>query len=895
MRDVSPTVIYPNRIEDVLSTHSEQPITALSIKDLEGIADVWDNYIEFSSLLSPYEGVLHFSAPSIPPGSVISLVVSYRGPSWELQGLSFDAYNTLSAQYVNIGNTFYATEDTWSLFTFVFPETLSVASIIANGDIKLRLKANVIGEEVALDFVQLTFSNQLPPTPAPWVPPPSTGFTTAGSSTTGGPTCSTQGYVFAPHQSLRSPPARTLPSWMYGSRVAHAGFAEDALDPELNTTLVPLLTNGVTVAEVDNVLSDYGPASVFDNVLRTSRRWSTIAHNAGLASVLYYPALEIITHGTPLNPGYAQLFPDEVQVGVDGRPNIFYYPQVFWLAPGDESAWLSPNGPYRQKYIENVKQLAQTGADGLWMDVPVYFDTVVKWNDFSHWAASAFKTDTGLDQPKSLNWNDPVWRRWVSWRHDNIRGFLLDVARQVQVVSPAFQFIIETYVCDYHDATLAGYDGAYLRKEQGLTVVWEVSATSDSHGMRYSYEDDWAGLIAMYKYGRGAVDYSKPSWAFCYGIQSDDALSVMAEAIVAGNAPYEVRTPGKEEGVPGSARSDMFTFINRNVNYLYDTVSAARVAIFHSTPSRDYVDHGEGNGMFCSMGPPASLRAKGTVEWYSDSGGPESDSCYRKQWIGEYRGMVKALINSHIPFNILPSPGLEARDLDPYKVILLPDVQAISDAQATLFKDFVRNGGVLILTGGNPTGFTEYGDSRPEFAFYDLLGISKSAATKPDSVTSNYGQGRVTWYQSNVGWDYIRETQSFAPRPFMPTSANYNKLIDPILASFVPQITLSSAHRCIHMEANQRDDKVLVLQFTNFVGICESNPETRTNFPIVNTRFSVSVNLYSERAVASVKTAAPGSPVQVDLPFTRSGAGCNSHLNFDVFLHQYSIVVIELM
>lgn len=124
----------------------------------------------------------------------------------------------------------------------------------------------------------------------------------------------------------------------------------------------------------------------------------------------------------------------------------------------------------------------------------------------------------------------------------------------MRTVNPAFQFIIETYVCDYHDATLAGktsddtvvsnpnlgYDGAYLRKESGITIVWEVSSTSDSHGMRFASEDDWTSLIAMYKYARGAVDYSKPSWAFCYGIQSDDALSVMAEAVSSGNAPYEV-------------------------------------------------------------------------------------------------------------------------------------------------------------------------------------------------------------------------------------------------------------------------------------------------------------------------------------------------------------------
>lgn len=82
----------------------------------------------------------------------------------------------------------------------------------------------------------------------------------------------------------------------------------------------------------------------------------------------------------------------------------------------------------------------------------------------------------------------------------------------------------------------------------------------------------------------------------------------------------------------------MFNFIKQNVNHLYDTISAARVsashyreivlilnqvAVFHSTPSRDYVDIGEGNGLFCSMGPPASLRARNRTEWYSDNGGAQ--------------------------------------------------------------------------------------------------------------------------------------------------------------------------------------------------------------------------------------------------------------------------------
>jgi len=40
--------------------------------------------------------------------------------------------------------------------------------------------------------------------------------------------------------------------------------------------------------------------------------------------------------------------------------------------------------------------------------------------------------------------------------------------------------------------------------------------------------------------------------------------------------------------------------------------------------------------------------------------------------------------------------------------IFLPDVQAISDVHAALFRDFVFNGSTLVLTGTNPTGMNEY-------------------------------------------------------------------------------------------------------------------------------------------------------------------------------------------
>lgn len=301
--------------------------------------------------------------------------------------------------------------------------------------------------------------------------------------------------------------------------------------------------------------------------------------------------------------------------------------------------------------------------------------------------------------------------------------------------------------------------------------------------------------------------------------------------------------------------------------------------------------------MFCSPSAPPSLLIAVSVEWYSDSGGPDVDSCYVKQWMGEYRGIAKALIHSHIPFNIQSSPQLVYQDLHPYKVILLPDIQAMSDNEAQLFLRFVSEGGTLIMTGGNPSGLNEYGDERSEYALYELLRVSKSQLNGEDSKTIQYGMGRAVWYRQNVGWDYIKEDEVFIPnKPSPPVSENYKKIVDPILAWYIPMVTLTDAHRCIHLEATQQNDHTLILQFTNFIAVCETNPNERSTevFPIQQTKFGVSVRIESGIPTSSVKKAAPEQPSLMDIPFTLDVNECTVITHFDIELYQYAIITVQL-
>lgn len=81
----------------------------------------------------------------------------------------------------------------------------------------------------------------------------------------------------------------------------------------------------------------------------------------------------------------------------------------------------------------------------------------------------------------------------------------------------------------------------------------------------------------------------------------------MAEAVATGNSPYEVKTPGKEKGVGGTVRPRMFGLVNKQLDYLYNSYSLAKVAVYHSSSSRDFVAQGPGTGLYCSEGAPPSI------------------------------------------------------------------------------------------------------------------------------------------------------------------------------------------------------------------------------------------------------------------------------------------------
>jgi hypothetical protein len=86
-------------------------------------------------------------------------------------------------------------------------------------------------------------------------------------------------------------------------------------------------------------------------------------------------------------------------------------------------------------------------------------------------------------------------------------------------------------------------------------------------------------------------------------------------------------------------------------------------------------------------------------------------------------GMYHALVEDRMPFEMVNDRLLDAEHLKAFKLLILPNIAALSDAQCTQLKAFVEGGGSLVAT-FETSLYDEEGRPRVNFGLADLLGVS---------------------------------------------------------------------------------------------------------------------------------------------------------------------------
>ncbi|MEO6981761.1 MAG: beta-galactosidase [Edaphobacter sp.] len=104
----------------------------------------------------------------------------------------------------------------------------------------------------------------------------------------------------------------------------------------------------------------------------------------------------------------------------------------------------------------------------------------------------------------------------------------------------------------------------------------------------------------------------------------------------------------------------------------------------------------------------------------------------------------QSLIQAKIPFAIIFDRHLE--NLSAYKVLVLADQDALSEAQVASIDRFVRAGGSVVATGSTSL-LNEWRLVRPKFALADLLSVDRPPSNRTENVPHRVevGQGRAVY------------------------------------------------------------------------------------------------------------------------------------------------------
>ncbi|HEY1808055.1 MAG TPA: hypothetical protein VGG42_05795 [Acidobacteriaceae bacterium] len=433
-------------------------------------------------------------------------------------------------------------------------------------------------------------------------------------------------------------------------------------------------TSGVYGIEVDNDIEGRYESFLDPTVkLEAIRRVAEAAHKAGNKAFVYIAGTECISLNADGPHTLAKEHPDWLQRKITGQPAIFGAKSAFWIRLGEEDVWVSFYAePWRQIYMKHIRQIAGTGIDGIYVDIPYWMTHFTGWEDswasFDDGTVAAFKKATGLDARKDIKLgdpDDPGFRKWIDFRIQTVDDFLAEIRSNAVSVNPNIALIPEIYPGIEEAAPRVGSDVYQLYPVVDAVAHEYEFGDGEDHTAASRSPFDWFNYQVGMRSFRAFAGETKPTWILNYSwdgaknIKPRDAmLSLASSELTAGANFWDAR------GHVMSGSNDMPT----------------RVQIFHWIGAHE--------GIFGAERQPEGE----TGVYFSDT----TRNYYPKEFVAAYRGVLLMLLQNHVQFRIVT-----ARTLDAFhgKVLVLPDVRVVSEKELAGVGAFAAGGGRVVLTG----------------------------------------------------------------------------------------------------------------------------------------------------------------------------------------------------
>ncbi len=487
---------------------------------------------------------------------------------------------------------------------------------------------------------------------------------------------------------------------------SHRGFAAEtsaAATPWYRRTLRWGQTN---LTEIDPTRFDL---AWWRNYWKRTAVQGVVVNAGGI--IAYYPSDVPLHHRSPFL-GTRDLFGEirraahEDGVAVFARMDSNRAGEDFYRAHPDWFAHDAAGKPYR------VTELYQACVNGPYYDeyLPAILREVAtryrpegftdnNWNGpmrhqpcFCANCERKFRARTGQALPPHADWNDALYRQWIMWNYERrleIWDSFNAVARAAG--GPDCLWVGMVSGSPSWQARVFRDDREIFRRTE--LVMLDDQRRHDNEGFQHNAETGKRIRSA------GGWDMVVPeSMAMYHNAENSIRLAM--------KPPLEVRM-WFVEGVAGGIQPWW---------HMVGSVQEDRRMFETAVPLWQW--HREHEEFLVNRRPVATVGLVWSQRNMDFFGRDEGAVMVDEPW----NGFTQALVRARIPYVPVHADDLErvAKELG-LKLLILPNVAALSDAQVASLRRFVAAGGGLLATGLSSL-CNEWGDVRPDFALADLFG-----------------------------------------------------------------------------------------------------------------------------------------------------------------------------
>jgi hypothetical protein len=292
-----------------------------------------------------------------------------------------------------------------------------------------------------------------------------------------------------------------------------------------------------------------------------------------------------------------------------------------------------------------------------------------------------FKSFSGMNLPRTSERHNPVYRKYSQWRVERLKELWFLWDRTIRKVKSTSRYIPNGFPDNVVTGALSDIFFTDHQARRGVIPPW-------SNGKRAK---ELRATMGMKPLGGIFSIGLEERYRWKDSVQSEPEIRIwVAEGTANNMRPWFVKFSGTiydKRWLKVVER--IYKWHYRVEPYLRNIAPLARTAMVYSEQTEKHY---------------------GGEKWQQGSNGHEL-------------GMYHALVEARVPFEMVNDQLLDAEHLKPFKLLILPNIAALSETQCEQLRQYVKSGGNLVAT-FETSLYDQDGKKRQNFGLTDMFGVS---------------------------------------------------------------------------------------------------------------------------------------------------------------------------